>query len=265
MTVAFQAQTTVAGKLQILQNPKGLHAVSAQAPSVSHDDIEWAKKLDKKMEYGLIPSEADQQRYNRVLEHLRAIRDGGGYVYQDTTSFSNNPRGFSAIGSLLGRTLSGGYVGYRYSHDMADVTHATYTAVKNGISSGNFGGAFKGLAGGLRDGGIIALKAGGISTAINAGTSVVSNVFETLAGRQTGAEAVGNVAADSVGGFFSGMGASVFAGMSTLGISIAGVAGLPLTIVGVAGGAVGSVLVDKAYKASGLFSLVKSKVGRLLD
>lgn len=266
MTVtAIQPSTPLSGRLQMMQTGKPVQSVSNDVPSVSHEDIEWAKKLDKKMELGFIPSQPDQQRYNRVVEHLKAIRDGGGTVYQDTTSFSSNPRGFSAIGSLLGRTLSGGYIGYRYSHDMADVSLTTYNAVKTGITTGDFGGALKGLAGGLKDGGVISLKAGGISSAINAGTSVVSNVFETIAGRQTGSEAVGNVAADTVGGFLSGVGASAFSGLSTLGISLAGVVGLPLTIVGVAGGAVGSILIDKAYKASGLFSVIKTKTTKLID
>lgn len=239
--------------------------VSPNTPSVSHDDIEWASKLDKKMEYGYVPSDADTKRYNMIVGHLKAVRDGGGYVYQDTTSFSNNPRGFSAIGSLVGRTISGAYVGYRYSNDVAAVTHDTFVSIKNGISQGHFGEAFKGLAGGIKAGGVIALKAGGISSAINAGTSVISNVVETIAGRQTGSEAVGNVAADTVGGFLSGVGASIFSGVTTLGLSLAGTVGLPLTIVGVAGGAVGSVLLDKAYKGFGLFSIIKGKVTGVLD
>lgn len=265
MTVtALHPLTTISGKLS--QEPlKPLTPVSGTTPHVSPDDIEWAKKFDKKMEYGWIPSDADQTRYNKIVEGLKSIRDGGGYVYKDTTSFSNNPRGFSAIGSLLGRTLSGGYIGYRYSNEVATITHTAYNQIKTGIGSGDFGGALKGLAGGIKSSGIIALKAGGISSAINAGTSVVSNVVETLSGRQTGTEAVGNVAADTVGGFLSGVGASAFSGISTLGLSLAGTVGLPLTIIGVAGGAVGSVLIDKAYKASGLFTNVKSKVIKLID
>ena len=261
MTVsAVQPLNSISGTLSPQQTRSSLQPVSSNTPSVTHEDIDWAQKLDKKMEYGYIPSEADQQRYNRVVGHLKAIRDGGGYVYQDTTSFSNNPRGFSAIGSMFGRIASGGYIGYRYSQDVAAVTHDSFIAIKNGISHGSFSEAFQGFAGGVKAGGVIALKAGGISSAINAGTSVVSNVFETVAGRQTGSEAIGNVAADTVGGFISGVGASVFSGISTLGLSLAGTVGLPLTIIGVAGGVVGSVLLDKGYKASGLFSIIKGKV-----
>lgn len=230
------------------------------SPSVSREDIEWAKKLDKKMEFGYIPNAEEQRRYNQIVARLTGIRDSGGYVYEDKTSFSNNPRGFSAIGSLVGRTFSGGYVGYRYSHDVATISRDTYQAIKSGIAGGQWGDAIKGLAGGLKQTGIIALKAGGISSAINAGTSLIANVFETAAGRQTAKEAVGNVAADTVGGLLSGVGATLFSGVATLGISLAQVSGLPLTIAGVAGGAVGSLLIDKAYKASGLFTLLKNKV-----
>ncbi len=232
---------------------------------VSREEIEWAKKLDKKMEYGYVPDTAEQNRYNKVVAQLTGIKDGGGYVYQDTTSFSNNPRGFSAIGSLVGRTLSGGYVGYRYGGEVATITHTTYQNVKSGIVNGQFGQAFKGLAGGLKQVGVISIKAGGISSAINAGTSLFANTFETISGRQTAKEAVGNVAADTVGGFLSGMGASVFSGMASLGVTLAGAGGLPITIAAVAGGAVGSLLLDKAYKASGLFTLLKSKITKTLE
>ncbi|PIQ26488.1 hypothetical protein COW36_21685 [bacterium (Candidatus Blackallbacteria) CG17_big_fil_post_rev_8_21_14_2_50_48_46] len=234
-------------------------------PVVTREDIDWAQKLDKKMEIGYVPSPEDQKRYNQIVANLTAVKDGGGYAYQDTTSFSNNPRGFSAIGSLVGRTLSGGYVGYAYGAEFATVTQSTYQTVKNGIVGGQFGQAFKGLAGGLKQTGIISLKAGGISSAINAGTSLISNAFETISGRQTAKEAVGNVAADTVGGFLSGAGAAVFSGMTTLGVSIAGAGSLPLTIASVAGGVVGSLLVDKGFKASGLFTMLKNKVTRMFE
>jgi hypothetical protein len=238
---------------------------TAVTTPVTRDEIEWAKKLDKKMEYGFVPDAAEQARYNKVVSQLQSIKDGGGYVYQDTTSFSNNPRGFSAIGSLVGRTLSGGYIGYRYGGEVATITHTTYSAVKAGIVGGNFGEAFKGLAGGLKQTGIISLKAGGISSAINAGTSLFANVFETISGRQTAKEAVGNVASDTVGGFLSGVGATAFSGMASLGVTLAGAGSLPITIAAVAGGVVGSLLLDKAYKASGLFTLLKSKITKTLE
>lgn len=236
-----------------------------ETPQVLPADIEWADKLDHKMELGYVPKASEQERYNQIISQLKAVRDGGGYVYQDTRSFSSNPRGFSAIGSLVGRTLSGGYIGYRYSGQVAEISRTTYTTVKQGFATGNIPAAIKGVAVGLKQGGAIALKAGGISSAINAGTSIVANISETLAGRQTGNEAVGNVAADTVGGFLSGVGATVFSGGATLGLSLAGTVGLPLTIVGVAGGAVGSLLIDKLYKASGLFSIIKLRTMETLD
>lgn len=232
----------------------------AKMPTVSSEDIDWAIKLDKKMVFGYVPSPENQARYNDIISRLNGIKDGGGYVYKDTTSFSNNPRGIAAIGSMVGRTLSGGYIGYKYSHDVAGITKNTYDAIKLGIGSGKFGQAFKGLAVGLKDVGVISLKAGGISSAINAGTSAVANAAEVMSGRQTGAEAVGNVTSDTVGGFLSGMGATVFSGISTLGLGVAGVAGTPLIVAGVAGGAVGSVLTDMLFKSSGLFTVLKNKV-----
>ena len=90
-------------------------------------------------------------------------------------------------------------------------------------------------------------------------------MIDTVSGNQTRSEAIGNVAGDTVGGFFSGIGASLLSGTATLGMTLAGSAGLPVTIMGVAGGAVGSVLLDKAYKGSGLFTLIKTRTMEAID
>lgn len=264
MNMAIQSLPSVSQAMAQSANPKPVFPVSGTTAKVSPADIDWAEKLDKKMQLGYIPNQSDQIRYNHIIQNLQQIREGGGYVYEDTTFFSNNPRGIASIGSIIGRTLSGGYIGYRYSGEIANITHNTYQGIHDGIVGGHFGDAAKSLAVGLKDGGVIALKAGSISSAINAGTSIVANTFETLSGRQTGTEAIGNVAGDTVGGFLSGVGATVFSGLSTLGLSVAGVAGLPLVVAGVAGGAVGSVLLDMAYKGSGLFSVIKGRTMQML-
>ncbi len=268
MQVTASASSSLQAVSGALNNTKlaPLPSKGAQdTPQVKPADIEWANKLDSKMEWGYVPNADEQERYNQTIAQLKSVRDGGGYAYQDTRSFSSNPRGFSAIGSLVGRTLAGGYIGYRYSNQVADISRTTFSTVKQGFATGNIPAALKGVAIGLKQGGAIALKAGGISSAINAGTSIVANLGETMAGRQTGTEAVGNVAADTVGGFLSGMGATVFSGGATLGLSLAGTVGLPLTIVGIAGGAVGSVLIDKLYKGSGLFSIIKLRTMETID
>lgn len=257
MTItAVQSLGSVSGALASARSGK---VVQGSPSALQRADIEWAQKLDRKMEYGYIPNKQDQQRYNQIIQELQGIRDGGGYVYKDVTSFSSNPRGAAAIGSLVGRTLSGGYIGYRYGHNIAAVSHDTFHTIRNGLSAGDIPLALKGFATGVKQAGAISLKAGGISSAINAGTSLVANVVETAAGRQTGAEGVGNVAGDTVGGFLSGVGATAFSGAASLGLSLAGIGGLPLTVMTVAGGAIGSVLTDKLYKASGLFSVIKTK------
>lgn len=243
---------------------KPLEPIS-DAPRVAPADLEWAEKLDKKMEWGYIPKAEEKQRYDNIVANLAAIRDGGGYVYEDKTSFSSNPQGISAIGSLVGRTLSGGYIGYRYGDRVGTITLDTYNQVKQGLSAGEPAQAWGGFVSGFKQAGALTLKAGGISTAINAGTSIVANVIDTVSGNQTRTEAIGNVAGDTVGGFFSGIGASLLSGTATLGMTLAGSAGLPVTIMGVAGGAVGSVLLDKAYKGSGLFTLVKTRTMDAID
>ena len=254
---AVTSLQSVSRAMAISANQKPLTPISNTTPPISREDIEWAQKLDTKMQFGWIPNEVDQSRYNNIVQNLTQVRDGGGYVYEDTTSFSNNPRGIASIGSIVGRTLSGGYIGYRYGGNVATITQTTYQNVKQGVTHGNIGEAAKGLAVGLKQVGAISLKAGAISSALNAGTSILANTFETLSGRQTGQEGIGNVVGDTIGGFISGIGATAFSGLTTLGISVAGVGGIPLMIAGVAGGAVGSVLMDMLYKGSGVFSVIK--------
>lgn len=261
----LQPLPSLGDQLKKNQNLKPLDPISDDTPRVTPDELEWAEKLDKKMEWGYIPKSEEKIRYDVIVSKLTAIRDGGGYVYQDKTSFSNNPQGISAIGSLVGRTLSGGYIGFRYGDRVGKITLDTYNQVKQGLTTGSPGQAWGGFVGGFKQVGSLSLKAGGISTAINAGTSLIANVANVAAGNQSGAEAIGNVAGDTVGGFFSGVGASLFSGTATLGMTIAGSAGLPVTIMGVAGGAVGSVLIDKAYKGSGLFSVIKHRVMEAVD
>lgn len=253
----FQASS--GGTVGLSPNP-----VSAQ-PSIKPSDIDWADKLDKKMEYGYVPSLQEQERYNQVLNQLHHIKQDGGYVYQDKTAFSNNPRGIAAIGSMVGKALSGGYVGYRYGGDMSHTYKETFVQVKSGITSGDFSHVVRSLGTGIKEAGGIALKSAGISAAVSAGTAVVSNVFEMMAGRQTAKESIANVTADTVGGLLTGVSASTFAGLTTLGLSFAGVTGLPVTILGVASGAVGSLLIDKLYKASGMFTMLKNRVSRAIE
>ncbi len=255
---------SISDKLKADKNLKPLEPIS-NAPRVVPEDLEWANKLDKKMEWGYIPRAAEKTRYDNIVANLTSIRDGGGYVYQDKTVFSNNPQGISAIGSLVGRTLSGGYIGYKYGDRVGTITRDTYNQVKNGLTAGEPGQAWGGFVTGFKQVGALSLKSGAISTVMNTGTSIVANVINTTAGNQSGAEGIGNVAGDAVGGFFSGVGASMFSGGATLGMTLAGATGLPVTIVGVAGGAVGSVLIDKAYKGSGLFTVIKNRVMEAID
>lgn len=242
---------------------------NGQAPPIvaelTADEIDWAIKIDKRRELGYVPGAEVQERYNKVIQQLQGIHTNGGYIYEDTTAVSSNPKGFAAIGSLVGRTLSGGYVGYQYAKPFAREITTTVEAIKQGGGIGNIGNTAKQIAFGIRDVGLVTAKAGGISAAINGGVSVVSNLVEMTTGNLSTADAVGNVAADTVGGLLSGMAGAGFAGMSVLGMTAAKVGGLPTTIMAVTAGVVGSLVMDKIYKGSGLFTILKTKVSGFLD
>lgn len=228
-------------------------------PIVSREEIDWAQKLDTKMQFGYIPKAEERQRYANITQKLGNIRDNGGYVYEDKSSFSRNPKGIAAVGSIIGRTLSGGYIGHRYSGTMSKITLDTFNTVKGSLAAGKISEALKGAAVGLKQTGALSLKAGAISSAINAVTSLGANAISVAKGEESSSEAAGNVVSDTVGGFLSGVGATVFSGLSSLGLSMAGGAGLALTVMGVAGGAVGSVLTDMVFKGSGLFTVIKHR------
>lgn len=261
--IAATAQATTSAGM-ISRSTSVTHASGpVPEPDVSRDEIEWAKKLDTKMQFGYIPKAEERERYAKITTQLGNIRDNGGYVYEDKTSFSRNPKGIAAVGSIIGRTVSGGYVGYRYSGTMSKITLDTFNNVRSSLAAGKISEALKGAAVGLKQTGIVSLKAGAISGAINAATSLGANLISVAKGEETSSEAAGNVVSDTVGGFMSGVGATVFSGLSSLGLSMAGGAGLALTVMGVAGGAVGSVLTDMAFKGSGLFTVIKHRTTEL--
>lgn len=101
--------------------------------------------------------------------------------------------------------------------------------------------------------GMTALKAGGIGAAVGGVVSGVENIMKMNRSEITGAEAAGNITADTTVGFFSGMGGlAAGAGGSMLGRAMGLASGsLPMTIVAATAGLVGSVGIDMLMRKTG--------------
>ncbi|MBC7475932.1 MAG: hypothetical protein H7263_16740 [Candidatus Sericytochromatia bacterium] len=106
------------------------------------------------------------------------------------------------------------------------------------------------------------LKAGGISAVVGGVFSGIENIMKLSKNQITGAEATGNVVADTSVGFFTGIGglaagtgaAMMLGGMSTMGGMIGG---------GVAG-LVGAVAVDFLFRKTGIRDAIASGVRSIM-
>ena len=106
------------------------------------------------------------------------------------------------------------------------------------------------------------VKAGGISAAVAGVFSGIENIIKLSKNQITGAEATGNVVADTSVGFFTGIGglaagtgaAMMLGGMSTMGGMIGG---------GVAG-LVGAVAVDFLFRKTGIRDAIASGVRSIM-
>lgn len=114
--------------------------------------------------------------------------------------------------------------------------------------------------------GMTALKAGGIGAAVGGVVSGVENIMKMNRNEITGAEAAGNITADTTVGFFSGMGGlAAGAGGSMLGRAMGLASGsLPMTIVAATAGLVGAVGVDMLMKGTGIRQSISDGVRNLV-
>ena len=96
------------------------------------------------------------------------------------------------------------------------------------------------------------LKAGGIGAAIGGVFSGIENLMKLSKNEITGAEATGNIIADSSVGFFTGIGGVAAGGLGAMAMGAMGMAGLPVTIGAAAVGLVGAVGMDFLLRKTGI-------------
>lgn len=138
----------------------------------------------------------------------------------------------------VGELLIGGIAGYQNHAQIADAIGKLKT---NGMNAAD-----------LKTLGQASLKAGGLSAGISAAASAFVNIGAAVQGKISGKEAVGNVTTDTVGGLLAGTTAGLGAGAASLALRSFGAGGLVLSIGAAAAGAIGGLVGNRLYDASGL-------------
>lgn len=114
--------------------------------------------------------------------------------------------------------------------------------------------------------GMTALKAGGIGAAVGGAFSGVENMIKLSRNEITGAEATGNIVADTSVGFFTGMGGLATGAGGSMLMRAAGfsMGSLPMTIGAAAAGLVGAVGMDMLMKKTGIRQSIADGVRNLI-
>lgn len=96
------------------------------------------------------------------------------------------------------------------------------------------------------------LKAGGIGAAIGGVFSGVENMTKLSRNEITGAEATGNIVADTTVGFFSGMGGLAGGTLGSMAVRAMTSGSIPMAIGGAVAGAIGSTAIDMLLRKTGV-------------
>jgi hypothetical protein len=163
----------------------------------------------------------------------------------------------SAIGTI-GNALAGGGIGAMLSTKLVkpkvDASDVSTEGLKIKVPEN------------VKSIGMTALKAGGIGAAVGGVVSGVENMLKLSRNEITGAEATGNITADTTVGFFTGMGGlAAGAGGSMIGRAAGLASGsLPMTIIAATAGLVGAVGVDLLMRKTGVRQSIADGVRNLV-
>jgi hypothetical protein len=179
---------------------------------------------------------------------------------------------FSSVSGLVGSALGGGIAtlksignlkligqGMRGTEVPSSKPGEDPTTVGGGIGSKikGFGMGAKALGGSA----ITGAKYGAI---VSGAVSALSNGYQVLTGKKTGADAVGSLAADTVVGTMSGAGGAVTGGIAALSLSALGLGSLPVTIIAAGLGLAGAAGIHLLTTKTGLYDSIKNSVGGML-
>ena len=221
-------QAGQAGQIEAPVDPKNLKQVTMM-------EAQWAMELEKSVkEKGYKPTEEEMAKYKDIVIRYKANPKIKVSLYD--TIAAQAPSVGSSVASMV------------YGKEVA----ANFTEMKT-----------SGIGAGLKNLGMTALKSTGIAAAVSAGFSAVTNLIGVLTGKIKGSEAVGRVAADTVNGAVTGLGATLASGAAMAGLTALGVVGWPATLIVGGVGLLGAFLLDKVFKKSGAWNWIKEKVSGL--
>lgn len=192
------------------------------------------------------------------------------------TSLPPNPPGsslatsdtFSMVSGYVGSALGGGVATLKsignlklIGQGMRGVKVPSATPGEDPTTvGGGIGAKFKGIGMGAKALGGSALTGAKYGAIIGGAVSALSNGYRVLTGKETGADAVGTVAADTVTATLSGAGGAVTGGLAALGLSALGLGSLPVTIIAAGLGLAGAVGAHFLTQKTGLYDTIKNGV-----
>ena len=176
----------------------------------------------------------------------------GASVYPNNTrnvspqsSSLANGDSFEVLSPVL-KGLGGAIACYKLNGQVASAYKETFDDMRNGSSMGECTKSLMHL--GFEAAGCGALSSGGVSAIVNG--------YKFATGKINGAEAAGNIAAETVSGVVTSVSAVAVGGAVT---AMAGkfMSGLSLGILGMGAGIIGSVVADHYFKKVGAYDGLK--------
>lgn len=179
---------------------------------------------------------------------------------------------FSMVSGYVGSALGGGVAtlksignlkligqGMRGNQIASNTPGEDPTTIGGGI-----GAKFKGFGMGIKELGGSAITGAKYGAIIGGAVSALSNGYQVITGKETGAAAVGSLAADTVSSTLSGIGGAMAGGLTALGLSAFGLGSLPVTILAAGIGLAGAVGVHFITQKTGLYDSIKNSVSGML-
>jgi hypothetical protein len=179
---------------------------------------------------------------------------------------------FSMVSGYLGSALGGGIATLKSMGNLKLIGQGMRgTQVPSGIPNedgpkigGGFGAKFKGIGMGMKQLGSSAITGAKYGAIIGGAVSALTNGFQVLTGKETGGDAIGSFAADTVSSTLSGIGGAMAGGMTALSLSAFGLGSLPVTILAAGIGLAGAAGIHFLTQKTGLYDSIKKGVGGMV-
>jgi len=175
---------------------------------------------------------------------------------------------FSQVSGIVGSSLGGGIATLKSIGNLKLIGQgmrgtevpSTMPGEDGTQIGGGIGAKFKGFGMGLKSLGGSAVTGAKYGAIIGGAVSALSNGYQVLTGKKTGADAVGSLAADTTVATLSGIGGALSGGIAALGFSAMGLGSLPVTIIAAGLGLAGAAGIHLLTQKTGLYDSIKNSV-----